>query len=298
MALHSAKQGVVCVTGWHFHEPFYERLAQVDSVDIVVVSHKPWEQVPEAIRRHFGRERLWCLPNRGYDWGCYEQFLRTPAWRSYPYVFFIHDDVQLKDTALFDASVDLLKQHVVVGNGRISPRGDIPQTHPQSYAHSSWKPPHREYQHTCVRGSYFATTREALDRLQSFEVFWDPFHLGAALGNWSTRASCGKWQELYGDNCFGFLSETYRESPFLLEDERGGVGVAGAHSASRWKSVRWERVVKVSSKYMEHYWRKDSTYYRVRPLVVAWLVAQVRLFSGSPGAWQIGGKPGDRVFKP
>ncbi len=53
-------------------------------------------------------------------------------------------------------------------------------------------------------------------------MFWDRFHLNIRFANWSLVSACGKIQEMFGDSSYGFLSESYRDSGYLLEMERGG----------------------------------------------------------------------------
>jgi hypothetical protein len=116
-----------------------------------------------------------------------------------------------------------LKDHAVVGNG--VGKGSVSYVtvsrHPYAYAHSSWKPATFDYQHYTVRGSFFATTSEVLERVGAFEVYWDPFKVEIGFGNWSTKATCGKLESLYGENCFGFISDTFGQSEFITEYFRG-----------------------------------------------------------------------------
>ncbi len=161
--------------------------------------------------------------NIGYDWGCYQQFLKSELWKDYQTIFFIHDDIDIHDLGFVEETKKLLKRHSVIGNG--FGQGSVSYAsvnkHPYAYAHSVWKPDTFNFQHFTVRGSFFATTREVLEEIGSFEVFWDLFKLNIGFGNWSTKATCGKLEALYGDKCFGFLSGTFGRSEYITEYYRG-----------------------------------------------------------------------------
>ncbi len=162
-------------------------------------------------------------PNLGYDWGCYQQFMNSDLWRNYETIFFIHDDVEIHDLGFIEETRKLLQHHAVIGNG-VS-KGAVSYAsvnkHPYAYAHSVWKPETFNFQHYTVRGSYLATTRDVLEKIGSFEVFWDPFKLNIGFGNWSTKATCAKLEALFGEECFGFLSETFGKSKYITEYYRG-----------------------------------------------------------------------------
>ena len=219
------KRIAICVAGWHYNEDFYAQISGIPQSEVFVVSHKGRNAVPHYLFGYVDPTHVFFEPNLGYDWGCYQQFLSKNVWREFEYLFFMHDDVIIKDKDFLTPCTKLLNEHAVVGNGKhFDPRRDIPNYLPDSYAFSSWKPPSRLFQHFGVRGSFFATTRKSLEKLGRFEVFWDPFRLTIRFGNWSTRATCGKWEHLYGKKCFGFLSDKYCESEYLVELVRSGLG--------------------------------------------------------------------------
>jgi len=117
----------------------------------------------------------------------------------------------------------LLEKHHVIGNSRIASPRDWYASHPESFSHTSWKPLHRPFLYDVVRGSFFLTTNSSLEKLQNFDVFWDRFRASPYFGNWSLRASCGKWQEICGQQCFGYLSDTPLISDWMVEMVRGEV---------------------------------------------------------------------------
>ncbi len=212
----------ICVTGWHFPREFYAKMSDGRIGDIYVVSHKSREQTPPWVTEHVQLERVFFEPNIGYDWGCFQQFLEKGVWKEYQYVFFMHDDLGINDLGFVGASKEMIAQgHKVIGNGRNSQKRSWPLTHIQCYAHSSWIPPSMFFEHDTVRGSFFATSREVLERLGCFEVFWDRMHLSVRFGNWSLLSTCGKLTSMFGERTFAFLSEAYRASVYIAELERG-----------------------------------------------------------------------------
>lgn len=214
----------ICVSGWYHPEPVFSNLVDT-KVDIFVISHN---QLGEASKWFFDLvpESNWFLePNLGYDWGCYQQFIAKTIWSSYDVVFFMHDDLNIVDVDFVAEVNELINCGAqIVGNGPNSHHKSWPETHLQCYAHSHWIPPSFDFKHDTVRGSFFAITTEAIQRIQNFEVFWDPMHLNLRFGNHSLIATCGKLQAHLGENCFAFLGDDYRTSNYIIEKERGSIG--------------------------------------------------------------------------
>ncbi len=247
----------LCITGWHFPEAFYRTIRSLTACRAFVVAHVPRERIPGFVTDAVGEDHILVRQNRGYDWGCYQQFLDTGIWRDYDYIFFMHDDLTVRSPAFVEASIEALEAHVVVGNGRLAMGRNYPTFTEESYAHSAWKPPSRAMEHGAVRGSFFATTRRGLETLERFEVFWDRFCVSSGSGNWSTKASCAKWEYRTGPQCFGFLSETQEESDYILEHVRGQAHDTRDRVGS-WRILRdvfWNRVyARASKRYMQICW--------------------------------------------
>lgn len=218
----------LCVAGWHFGKEFYAQLGKLSEFDIFIVSHKSPHSIPSYIKRYVKPNRILFEPNLGYDWGCYQQFIakRNQLGYQFDIIFFMHDDLIIHNQNFISKTVELLGEGaIIVGNGRNSLYKAWPKTHLFCYAHSVWIPPSLDFEHETVRGSFFATTAEALREIQSFEIFWDPRRLSLRFGNHSLIATCGKFQQIFGSKCFGFLGESYLTTPYLTEIERGGQGV-------------------------------------------------------------------------
>ena len=225
----SNKSVAICITGWHYPRESYARIAAGRLGDVYVVSHRSRAQTPTWLSEHLPSERVLVEPNAGYDWGCFQQFLERNVWKDYEYIFFMHDDLSITDLGFVEASKELMATGCkVIGNGRNSAKRDWPRTHIECYAHSSWIPPSMSFEHDTVRGSFLATSRDVLERLGSFEVFWDRMRLSVRFGNWSMISTCGKLTDVFGEKTFGFLSEKYRASCFITEHERGAENVESA----------------------------------------------------------------------
>ena len=265
---------VFCVTGWHFWPQLFDTLLALPDCDTYVVSHRPENEIPQHLRDRLGKERILVRPNIGYDWGCYQQFMETGVWRAYDTIVFMHDDIVIKDAGFLEACTALLDAgHGVVGNGRVGARYPYPRQRPDQFAHADWKPP-VSFFHDCVRGSFFATSRAALEVLESFEVFWDPYRLSMTLGNCSLRASCARWEARLGPNCFAFLSNEYLSSAYIDEDERGGGSLYTNRPLIVDLSIR-----ALLSFYMLAWWRQSDG--RSARLAVQLLGPVIRRMSGT-----------------
>jgi hypothetical protein len=217
------KPAVFCITGWHFPPDFYQQIASLSVVDVYIVSHKEKRDIPGFILDLFPDERILLKPNVGYDWGCYQQFIESGFWKDYELIFFMHDDIQIHDLGFIDQVTLMSKRFRVIGNGK--GKGSVGQSslrnHSYAYAHSTWKPERFDFTHPTVRGSFFAISSRDLSILSGFEVYWDPFKIFIDFGNWSTKASCGKMADYFGEGSFGYLSDEFGVSEYITEFVRG-----------------------------------------------------------------------------
>jgi len=218
----SNSDSCICVLGWYFYDrDFYEKLSSLANTDIYVVSHKSPKDVPDWASDVVGVSNFFYEPNYGYDWGGYQQFLERDVWRQYKYVFFMHDDIIVKDYGFVEECRRRLETYVVVGNGAQQEHPIIPANNPQRYSHTQNLPKPDEA-HSGVRGSFLATTRAGLETVGAFEVFWDRFHISDAFGNHSLVSTFHKWSQKADSADFcDWLSETYCESQWITELQRG-----------------------------------------------------------------------------
>jgi hypothetical protein len=246
----------VCLVGWYFHQELLETLLSLPGIHLYIISHKPPKGVPEIILNSLTEDQIIFEKNLGYDWGAYQQFMNRNIWINYETIFFMHDDIKLVNPGVFQTCHEMLESQAgkcIVGNGRNSTKRDWPLTHIQCYAHSLWKPPSWHFEHDTVRGSFFALSKQGLDIIKKFEPLWDRRRFyGVGAGNFSLRASCGRIQQLLGENSFFFLSEAYRQSEYLIEFERGKESTARSHR-SLGRRLRYSILVKFSRKLMTIY---------------------------------------------
>lgn len=274
-----------CIVGWHFPSDFLSAMEGFNDADIYIVSHQAKTPQLDGTLSVNGRFQVLWEPNRGYDWGAFEQFRRSGKWRSYDYIFFIHDDVRIKSHDLVAQVLLLLKKHYVVGNGRVTKDLVTPSMAAESYAHAQWKPPSADFRHDAVRGSFFAVRRCVLELDHCFEVFWDRFRVTSNCGNWSTRASCAKWQHAFGDSCFGFLSDSSCNSEYLVEFVRGeedGDRHTVQSGLKEWfDQVIWNRgYVKLCKRYMNYSWGLNRSRSIFGKAFVACMGALIKLVCG------------------
>lgn len=273
------KTTAFCITGWHYPPEFYQGLSGLSSVDIYIVSHQKRRDMPSFVFDLFTDDQILIRSNIGYDWGCYQQFISSDLWRQHEILFFMHDDIKIHNFNFVEETEKLLKDFAVVGNGR--GKGGVSFTgvrsHPYAYAHSSWKPASYDFQHQTVRGSFFATTRSALEELRSFEVYWDPFKIFIGFGNWSTKASCGKMEATFGPDCFGYLSETFGSSEYIKEFVRGEEG-GDINQPDGVKLKIYESIKRVSRVFLEISFREREVKAHSRWLLI--MKPFLKLFSG------------------
>ena len=257
----------VCIAGWHLPGDFFQSLRQIREADPFVVCHQPRAKIPAHVFESVPEDRVFAAPNIGYDWGCFQQFIETGRWKDYDAVAFMHDDMHIVDPGLFVAGLERLRKHAILANGRVEQPRAWTDTHPESYIHSSWFPP-RGYVHDVVRGSFFMMARRTLEQIRYFDVFWDRYGISSFFGNWSTRASCARWQNLFGGDCFGFFSQTGCISDFIVEHIRGvdarsheemrTVTAEYLARTSAWKKWVWERSIRWSRAHVQKMWDAEA----------------------------------------
>lgn len=217
------KDSVFCVLGWHFQRHVLEQLTSIARADVYILSHRPISEVPDFVPGLIRADRIIVRPNVGYDWGGYQQFLETNVWRNYRYVFFLHDDLVISDVSFVERCIKMLDEDKrFIGNGLIR-QDHWPQSRAECYAHASWGPPSTKWRHRVIRGSFIATTRESLELLNGFDVFWDGLRLSIGFGNWSLIATCGKMQHVFGSEFVAYLGDSYCGSPYITELRAGGL---------------------------------------------------------------------------
>jgi hypothetical protein len=211
----------IIVVGWHYNLSVYQEIAKIRGVtSLYVSSHK---KKVEAFKKMVEKAgfKISEFENKGFDWGAYQQWLDLGLWKQFDYVFFMHDDILVKNYELVNECLKIFKTKDIniIGNSKnANGYNDWGETHSAYYNHSDWKPS-LGFKHLTVRGSFFGVKKSVLEAINGkFEINWKAENLRS--GNTSLVATCGKIAELAG-NKFHYLSETYLESPYLMELERG-----------------------------------------------------------------------------
>ena len=129
------------------------------------------------------------------------------------------------------------------------------------------------------------TTRAALAALGRFEVFWDPWQITSGFGNWSTRASCAKWEYTLGQGCFGFLSDSPLTSPYLVEHVRGDSALAAPTDLPCAKAQLVRLIELIARRYVEAQWSAEHDGRNPQAAGLYRMVLR-RLSGGTQSAWQ------------
>jgi len=225
----------VCVVGWHLGVEVFRRLRQAGADHIHLASHRSRAEIPQEVVELVGPDRVHVFPNRGYDWGAFRQFTDAGLHRSYEYCFFMHDDVDVLDSRLFDAAIEKLDAGAAaVGNGLNSGRDNwFALGESYSYAHARTLPPSPDFAHETIRGSFIGLRSTTIDELGGFDVFWDPLSVMIETGNLSLKATGARIAARYGPNAIAYLGPSECVSPYLTESFRGGAERPPTWSLSR-----------------------------------------------------------------
>ena len=244
-------QFIVC--GWWYDEfddkkgvtDFIEELNYLknenDHIDVFYSCHK---EPPKIIKDNFE----WKLfENIGLEWGAYDQACRYLDLDKDTFIFFIQDDMFVKDWSFINKCVDVLNEGKVkvIGNGVTYPMNLDPSSEARlSYwlkTKDRWIDYVREenkwrYDTSMftlgVRGSFFATKKEHFDEIGGFDYVQTPITYGVKedgrkflltdpFGNTTMYLNSYKFTKFLGQNSIRYLSKIFRDSEWMLECGRG-----------------------------------------------------------------------------
>ena len=231
------KRLAIVVCGWHFKRiATYKKLIHegslYDDMDTkyYIASHRDQEDISENVV-HQLKNMGWAIiefQNEGWDWGAYQEFVKWQKKNrelSYYYLF-LHDDLIIKSHYFIKAFFSELSKGVKAIGNAFPYDEPMERAWPESSAHvlfwaetknffirsKSWK---------CIRGSCLFTTREVVDTILATMPIRHGPHVG--FGNWGALLFGGLIADRFGANAVSYLSNTLRNSPYLLEEYRGGV---------------------------------------------------------------------------
>lgn len=184
----------------------YCLFANID--EFVIINHRPVHK-----QRENKQVRVIRRPNVSLDWGAYQQYLALNEWQNADYVFFMHDDVDIINSDVFEECIKIIETTncPAVGHSKVCGGREVWS---RSYYVQS---PVVTIRHKCLRGSFFCLPRKTLEAIDgTFEL-----HPGSQLqfGNHSMVSTCGKIAERAGRD-FRYLSDDLL-SPWMEEYYRG-----------------------------------------------------------------------------
>lgn len=226
------------IVGWHFDEypeliqGLYE-LKQANS-DIVSVFWSCHREPSSAIKDRFDYR---VFPNLGLEDGAYQQALDHLDIADDTILFLMHDDLVVKNWGFIDVCVDRLqKGYAFVGNGVNYPEYTSPtKIYDEKYFPKTvldvCRPEtryffEREGLAYTLRESFMCTMRGYLRAIHDFEVVWETPSDGlpiGPMGNMQQTMLGWKITQHYGPSRIAYLSDTYMDSEWLYECERGKV---------------------------------------------------------------------------
>ena len=168
------------------------------------------------------------LPNQGWDWGAYQQFL---IWQKENeslsnYYLFLHDDINIKNHGFINAFLkDIENGAKVVGNGLPYPPPLEIEWKKISTHIFFWAELNgcfvKSKKWNCVRGSCFFTTKEIVENILIKMPIKNGSHVG--FGNWGVKIFGGLVRDLYGKEAIKYLGNKVQKSFYIEEEYRGGL---------------------------------------------------------------------------
>jgi hypothetical protein len=234
---------VVC--GWYYNriEEFYAPLKELENnnefVNVFWACHgKPTDYIKENFNYKF-------FPDIGLSDTKYQQALNYLDIKDEDIIFFMQDDLIIKDWTFIEKSIELLNRGFkIIGNGFNYPDSFNPFNLPtDKYAHiNDYKIPNwfankryidfvkEENKHLfdiqqtsyTVRLSFMCMKRGDLRAVGDFEAFFESIEkpIGPP-GNVSQSLLGYKLTRAYGKDRFAYLGNTYQNSNYIFECARG-----------------------------------------------------------------------------
>ena len=226
------------VVGWHFDD--YPNLVQgllelqssnLDTIKVFWSCHK---EPSDFIKQNFEYK---VFPNLGLEDGAYQQALDFLEISDDTVLFLIHDDLVVKDWSFINVCLERLQAgYAFIGNGVNYPEFTSPtkvydkQYFPRTVLEVC-RPETKHYFEKAgtaytFRESFICTLRGYLRQIHDFEVVWETPQEGlpiGPMGNMQQTMLGWKITQHYGVQRMSYLSNTYMDSEWLYECERGKI---------------------------------------------------------------------------
>ena len=233
------------VLGWYYdkYKDLIDGLLELknenDFIDVFYSCHK---EPPKIIKDNFDYKSF---ENKGLEWGGYQQAYEHLDFDDDDVLFFLNDDLDIKDWNFINVCIEKLKTHKAVGNGQnysfsMDPQSIITpgnNSYPENIipwgSVTKWIDEVRdenkhifdtELSHQTIRGSFICIGAKALKEIGGFEVANCPYaHLDKTQqwGNISLNMFGYKISRIFGNGSITYLSNEYANSKYIFEYTRG-----------------------------------------------------------------------------
>lgn len=226
------------IVGWHFdmYPELVQGLAELqeankESIKVFWSCHR---EPSESVKANFEYK---VFPNLGLEDGAYQQALDYLNIEDDTILFLMHDDIVVKNWEFINECIGRLQRGAAfVGNGvnypdymsptRIYDKEFFPRTVLEVSRPESLHYFQKEGLAYTFRESFLCTVRKHLKDINDFEVVWEEpgenIPIGP-MGNMQQSMLGWKITQTYGRERMSYLSNTYMDSEWLYECERGKI---------------------------------------------------------------------------
>jgi hypothetical protein len=228
------------IIGWHYFPDYINDLIELktnnDNVNVFWVCRK---EPPQIVKDNFDWK---IFDNVGLEWGGYNQGASYLTLDDDDVIFFTHDDIIIKDWNFLNICLSNLSQFNIIGNGlnygfNLDPNAIITPNNTEEVipygSINTWLdvattkelfdiPLHCK----TIRGSFICTTYSSFKRINGFDYIIDPYDgkmVDLQWANIMVNLNGYKYTRVFGHNKIGYLSNTYADSDFIYELERGKI---------------------------------------------------------------------------
>ncbi len=220
----------IVIAGYYYGTEFYNKIVEINkahkNVSVTIISHKVRAQIPQEIISliEYQELELQIENNEGWDWGAFCQFAKELDTKNsdFEYVLFMHDDIFIKDAGFIDKLLCLASDgYIAIGNSK--PRryiDDYDKKFTNEYVELLSKGLKPTKNFPVFRGSFVFLSRElVLNVLANYEYK----KLGPIENANISLRQVASLLNLNTDkqNLYNYLGESYLDSDFIAEFERG-----------------------------------------------------------------------------